>query len=136
MNKERLQEIPEKVNEILLFDSEGGKVTKSSDEYTKNRQLILEILEEDVQWLISEVERLQADNNKLREMREIVANAHQEMLEKSQQKVERLEKENEIIIDDVLANQIWYAAEYMNLDESREKAHNLVKQALETEETA
>jgi predicted translin family RNA/ssDNA-binding protein len=67
MSKERLQECKDHVSRFLY-------------------------LPQDSEWLISEVERLQAKNNKLRNMREIVANAHQDTLENFQQKVERLEK--------------------------------------------
>ncbi|KOP81978.1 hypothetical protein AMS60_05465 [Bacillus sp. FJAT-21945] len=66
----RLLDINNRVEEVLLFDGEGGKVTKSSDDWTRNRQLILEILEEDVPHLIQTVEQQQQEIEQLKAEKE------------------------------------------------------------------
>jgi hypothetical protein len=55
----RIEEIEKHVEEIILFDCEGGKVTKSYDDYTRNRQLILEVLEEDIPYLINRIKEIE-----------------------------------------------------------------------------
>lgn len=57
-----LKEVNRKIEEIMLFDSEGGKVTKSGEELTRHRQLIREVLEEDVPQFIEELEKVQKEN--------------------------------------------------------------------------
>lgn len=61
-----IEQIKSKINKILSFDKENSeKLSQSIMTHTEHSQLILEVLEEDVPYLIGEVERLQYERGLL-----------------------------------------------------------------------